>query len=77
MSAIEPRRQLPLFSAALWSSSVLTLSGADPLVRGRRPRRPLVAAEQMDQGVGADGGLRPTAIYIADSRVRTAAPRGY
>ena len=33
-------------------------SGADPLVRGRRPRRP--AAESGSWGTRADQGVRPT-----------------
>jgi hypothetical protein len=34
--------------------------GADPQVRGRRPRRPLITADQPDQGSGAHEGVRPT-----------------
>jgi soluble lytic murein transglycosylase-like protein len=45
---------------------VLSESGADPLVRGRRHRRPRLHPDGRTRGSGADGGVRPTftAHYI-------------
>ena len=36
--------------------------GADPLVRGRRPRRPTSFGVQRDEGVPRGPGVRPTAF---------------
>jgi hypothetical protein len=46
-------------------------SGAVPLDRGRRPRRPLVEAEESGPGSGADEGVRPTVENISSTGALT------